>query len=164
MALIHEKLYQSESLSRLNLKEYIQELVDNLVNSYRRDSKSVKSKIEIDEIYLGADIAIPLGLIINELVSNSLKYAFPQGRKGLILISIKKIANNRYKMIVGDNGIGFPKDFDIGNTNTLGLQLVTSLVSQLNGEIVLNGSTRIDKIEGEEEGTVYDIFFKSVYE
>jgi PAS domain S-box-containing protein len=161
MALIHEKLYQNESLSRLSLKEYVQELVVNLVNSYRRDSKNVESKIEIEEISLATDMAIPLGLIINELVSNSLKYAFPQAREGLIFISITKEENNKYKMIVGDNGVGFPKDFDYKNTNTLGLQLVTSLVSQLNGEIIVNGSPQMDR---EKKGTVYNIIFRGISE
>jgi PAS domain S-box-containing protein len=164
MALIHEKLYQSESLSRLNLKEYVQQLVNNLVNSYRQNIYSIESKIEIAEIYFGADIAIPLGLIINELVSNSLKYAFPEGRKGFIYISIKKEDSNKYKMVVGDNGIGLPQNFDFENTDTLGLQLVSSLVSQLNGEIELNGSSLNDRVELGETGTEYNIIFKSIYE
>ena len=150
MALIHEKLYQNKSLSRLNLKDYVGELIDNLIKSYS-NSNAIQKEIEISEIFLNADTAIPLGLIINELVSNSLKYAFPNGRKGKISLKISRQAKGDFKMIASDNGIGLPKDFDINKAETLGLQLVNSLVKQLNGEIKINN----------EAGTQFEINFKT---
>jgi len=151
MALIHEKLYQNESLSKLNLKEYVKELVDNLMKSYK-DINQIDVEIKINEIFLNADTAIPLGLIINELVSNSFKYAFPGERKGKIMLSIFPISSNRFRMTVKDDGIGLPGNFDFNNTDTLGLQLVNSLVSQLDGEIVLQN----------ESGTQFDIDFRAI--
>lgn len=134
MALIHEKLYQNKSLSQLNLKDYVVELIDNLIKSYSNNS-TIQKEIDISEILLNADTAIPLGLIINELVSNSLKYAFPDGREGRISLRVSQQAQGGFKMIASDDGIGLPEGFDLNNTETLGLQLVNSLVSQLNGEI-----------------------------
>lgn len=150
MALIHEKLYQNKTLSRLNLKDYVEELVDNLMKSYRRDNNMITTDIEISEIFLNADTAIPLGLIINELVSNSLKYAFPDERKGKITLSVFPEAEESFRMVVADNGIGINKDFDINKTETLGLQLVYSLVNQLNGEIKVSNKA----------GTQFEINFK----
>ncbi len=152
MALIHEKLYQNESLSKLNLKEYVQELVNNLIKSYRKNINKIDAEIKINGIFLTADTAIPLGLIINELVSNSLKYAFPDERKGNITLSIFPISGTRFRMIVKDDGIGLPDDFDFKNTDTLGLQLVNSLINQLDGEIVLQNGL----------GTQFDIDFKAI--
>ena len=145
MALIHEKLYQNESLSSLNIKDYIIELVNNLMRSYRTDSR-VSSVINISDIYINTDTAIPLGLIINEIVSNSLKYAFPRGRSGKISLILKSFNNEKFQMIIEDDGVGLPDEFDLKKTNTLGLQLVSSLVTQLDGEIkVMNANgTRIE--------------------
>jgi two-component sensor histidine kinase len=145
MALIHEKLYQNESLSSLNIKDYIIELVNNLMRSYRTDSR-VSSVINISDIYINTDTAIPLGLIINEIVSNSLKYAFPRGRSGKISLILKSFNNEKFQMIIEDDGVGLPGEFDLKKTNTLGLQLVSSLVTQLDGEIkVMNANgTRIE--------------------
>jgi len=139
MALIHEKLYQNESFSSLNIKDYVIELVNNLMRSYRADSRII-SEINISDIFINTDTAIPLGLIINELVSNSLKYAFPDGRKGKITISLIPITSEKFQMIISDNGVGLPENFDIKKTNTLGLQLVSSLVTQLDGEILLTNN------------------------
>jgi PAS domain S-box-containing protein len=152
MALIHEKLYQNESLSRLNLKDYVKELVNNLMKSYHKNLNIINSEIRITEIFLNADTAIPLGLIINELVSNSLKYAFPRNKKGKILLSIFPVSKERFKMTIADNGVGLPKDFDINKTDTLGLRLVSSLVNQLDGEIKLNGKV----------GTQFEINFRGL--
>ncbi|RPI70911.1 MAG: PAS domain S-box protein [Ignavibacteriales bacterium] len=140
MALIHEKLYQNKSLSSLNIKEYIIELVNNLMNSYRTNTR-VSTVINISDLFINTDTAIPLGLIINEIVSNSLKYAFPDGRTGKITLKLDLHRNDEYRMIVEDDGIGLPEKFDLKKTNTLGLQLVSSLVTQLEGEIFVRNQT-----------------------
>jgi PAS domain S-box-containing protein len=138
MALIHEKLYQSKDLARIDFAEYIRDLVMNLFSAYRINSDVITPKVDICGVILSVDVAIPCGLIISELVSNSIKYAFSAGREGEILISLLPEGNNGYTLTVSDNGIGFPKDLDIMNTETLGLQLVTTLTDQLQGTIELN--------------------------
>ena len=140
MALVHEKLYQSENLSMINFAEYIQSLASNLFRSYRADSSAITLKIHTGEVLLGIDVAIPCGLIINELISNSLKHAFPAGREGEIRINLR-LDNGAVTLIISDNGVGFPKDLDFRNTETLGLQLVIDLVRQLKGTIELDRSS-----------------------
>ena len=141
MALLHEKIYLSKDLANIEISDYIETLTDELVYNYNINN-NIKLKREIDEVFLDIDKAIPLGLIINELVSNSLKYAFPKDRKGEIFISLKSLSrqsrskkNNGIILEVGDNGLGLPKNFDIQNTETLGLELVKSLTQQLKGSL-----------------------------
>lgn len=149
MALIHEKLYQSESLARINLSEYIQNLIANLFLSYGISERSINPKIYVGDIMLNIDTIIPCALIMNELVSNALKYAFSASggcpdRKKEIQIDLRHDAGNRYKLVVGDNGVGLPDDFIIQNSNSLGLKIVNILVRQLKGEIYIdrNNGTR----------------------
>ncbi|HSP88876.1 MAG TPA: CHASE domain-containing protein [Ignavibacteriaceae bacterium] len=151
MALIHEKLYQNESLSTLNIKDYVIELVNNLMRSYRADNR-ILPEINISDIFINTDTAIPLGLIINELISNSLKYAFPSNEAGRITISLIAFTNEKFQLIISDNGIGLPEEFDIKKTNTLGLQLVNSLVTQLDGEIQVSNNS----------GTKFEIHFRGL--
>ena len=147
MALIHEKLYQSKNLSSLDFKEFIEELIKNLFNSYGIDFPSVKTELNIDNLNLNADQAVYLGLIINELVSNSLKHAFKptvnakENFQKIIFIEVRKDLNFGYYIKIGDNGCGFPANINFKNTESLGLQLVISLVKQLDGEISLNNSS-----------------------
>lgn len=138
MALIHEKLYQSENLDRVEFCEYIQELASNLYYSYEAGSQDIALTINVDNVQLGIDTAIPCGLIINELVSNSLKYAFPSGRSGEIIIDLHWEDDTELILSVSDNGIGFPQNVDFKNTESLGLQLVIALTNQLDGNIELN--------------------------
>ena len=144
MALIHEKLYQSKNLSSLDIYEFISELLKNLFNSYGIESSAVKTKLNIDNLNLNADQAVYLGLIVNELVSNSLKHAFNEQYQNdgtfqkKILIVVQKDLNNGYSIKISDNGCGFPQNIDFRNTESLGLQLVMSLVKQLDGEINLD--------------------------
>jgi PAS domain S-box-containing protein len=138
MAIIHEKLYQSNDFTRINLAEYIKSLITGLFYSYSIKNR-IKSIINVDEVELNIETSVPCGLILNELVSNSLKHGFPSDNSGEIYITIKTIGN-KYEMLVGDNGIGFPKDIDYKKTETLGLQLVNNLVKQIDGEIELNNS------------------------
>jgi two-component system sensor kinase len=141
MALIHESLYQSENLADIALEEYITRLVCRLVHSYQV-AETVTPIIEVEPIPLGIDTAIPCGLIINELVSNSLKYAFPDGRKGKITVKLHS-RNGMVELVVVDNGVGIPDTVDVKNTETLGLDLVVTLAEdQLEGEII------VDKTEG----------------
>jgi PAS domain S-box-containing protein len=153
MSLIHEKLYNSRDISRIDFKEYIYDLVNSLFRSYDVNGYVIRSRINIENVSPGMDMAIPCGLIINELVTNSLKYAFPDGRKGEINIAFSQNNSNIYELFVGDNGVGISEDMDIKNTDSLGLRLVTMLViDQLEGEIDLkrnNGTKFSIKFKGE---------------
>jgi len=150
MALIHERLYKSKDMSGINIKEYIQDLANNLFHSYGVHSDRIKLKIDIEDIIMNLDTATPCGLIVTELVSNSLKHAFPEEKKGELIIKLKSDNYKNFTLIVKDNGIGFPKDLDFRKTNTLGMQLVTGLVGQLKGTIDLDQSS----------GTEFKIIFK----
>lgn len=136
IALVHEKLYQSKELSRLDFTDHVRSLVSHLFRSYGVHSDRIVLRIHVEDVYLGIDTAIPCGLIINELVSNSLKYAFPQG-KGEISIDLRRQHDNCYMLVVRDNGVGLPKGLDFRNTETLGLQLVNTLTDHLGGSIEL---------------------------
>jgi two-component sensor histidine kinase len=152
MAMIHDKLYMSEDLTKINFVEYIKSLVSNLFYSYNVD-ETIKPKLKIDMISLNMETAVPCGLIISELVSNCLKYAFPDGMIGEILVSLRSDKDN-YELIISDNGIGLPEEFDINNTKTLGLMLVNSLTEQIDGKISIK----------RDNGTRYRIIFKkSIY-
>jgi PAS domain S-box-containing protein len=145
IALIHEQLYQSKDLVRIDFAEYTQNLGSYLFQSYGVSSNDIKLRVKVDNILMGVDTAIICGLIINELVSNSLKYAFPKGwarsrgskSKGEICIGLNPY-ENKLTLIVSDNGIGFPKDVDFRKTKSLGLQLVVALTDQLGGTIKLS--------------------------
>ncbi len=136
MAMVHEKLYQSDNFSNINLKEYLLNLVADIFYSYGVKKETISLELDLDDVKIGIDTAIPLGLIINELLTNSVKYAFPQG-EGTIAISLKSLPEQMELKFV-DDGIGLPKGLDIKNTETLGLQLVNSLVNQINGTIKLD--------------------------
>ncbi len=135
MALIHEKLYQARDISRVDFAEYVRSLTAYLSRSYVT-RPGIEIVIDIQGIFLDIDKAIPCGLIINELVSNSLKYAFRDGRRGEIRISLSH-DDHSYILAVGDNGVGLPPGLDFRNTPSLGLQLVDTLVGQLEGTIQL---------------------------
>jgi len=137
MVLIHESLYQSKDLARINFSDYINRLTIHLFSIYRIGANSISLKVEVGDVFLDINRAIPCGLIINELVSNSLKHAFPDGKKGEIAVKMNEDKRGNYTLVVRDTGIGFPEKVHIHKTETLGLQLVTDLVSQLNGNIKL---------------------------
>jgi PAS domain S-box-containing protein len=141
MALIHEKLYQSTSLARIDFGEYLRNLTRDLFRSY--SAGGVSLKLQVEDIQLDIDAAIPCGLMVNELVSNALKYAFPQGKGGELLITFSQVARNKYALSVTDNGIGLPTDLDVRKPKSLGLQLVNMLVAQLRGtlDVVSDGGT-----------------------
>jgi len=139
MAMIHEKLYQSEDMSEIDFGRYIVDLTTQMLGTYGVDSSLIELKFTGENVFLGLDISIPCGLIINELVSNALKHAFPNGKEGQIRIDLQSDANGKFNLIVSDNGVGMPKGLDFNNTRTLGLQLVNTLVNQLDGTIELDG-------------------------
>jgi len=149
MALIHEKLHQSEDMARIDFSEYIQSLVANLCQTYAVQSAAITMKTNVDDIFLNIDTAIPCGLIINELVSNTLKYAFTEGVKGEIRIGFHSDTDNQLTLTVSDNGVGFPQDLDFRKTKSLGLRLVNILTKQLDGTIKLDRS----------DGTKFEITF-----
>ena len=152
MSLIHDKLYQSKGFANIDLGEYVNSLINGLFITYRVDPNKIRLNMEIKDVLLGFENFIPCGLIINELVSNSLKYAFPEGREGEISIALGKINENEIKLTVSDDGIGLPEDLDIRNTESMGLQLVMLLAEyQLKGKIEWNRTG----------GTGYHIKFKS---
>ncbi len=150
MALIHEELYQSEDLARIDLAEYVQNVTSHLFNMYRVSPAAIKLVADIKDDPLDINTAIPCGLIINELVSNSLKYAFPNNREGEIQIKLYASKDDTFSLIVRDNGIGLPEDLDFRDTESLGLQLVVALVEQLKGTVELDRS----------EGTAFEIVFE----
>jgi PAS domain S-box-containing protein len=138
MALVHEQLYQSEDLAKIDFKAYVRSLTNELIQLYLINTKMIQLVIDIENIQLSVDTAIPYALIINELVSNSLKYAFPEGEEGIITVRFCNHHDDGYTLTVSDNGIGLPEEFDLKNTETLGLQLVRILVKQLKGNITVN--------------------------
>jgi PAS domain S-box-containing protein len=139
MALIHEKLYESSDLARIDFWEYIEGLVGHLLSSYVDDPQRIVMKVDVGDIQMGIDRAIPYGLIINELVSNAIKHAFPNGRSGEIAISLRADDGGGLTLTVADNGVGLPPGLDFRNTETLGLQLLNLLTKQLRGELsILN--------------------------
>ena len=142
MALIHEELYQAKNLSRVNLAEYIGKLAAGLSQSFLLNPK-VALIVDVEEVFLGIDTAIPCGLIVNELVTNAFKYAFPDSQPGEVLIRLRSNAAGMYALTVKDNGVGLPSGLDIHQTDTLGMQLITILAAQLGSklEIELNGGT-----------------------
>lgn len=150
MILIHEKLYESKDLAKICFADYIRSLCKELFHSYGYSPSKISLDIEADDIALGIDAAIPIALIINELVSNSFKYAFTDRINGKIKIGFYHVNDFYTELEVSDNGLGLPENFDFKKTKTLGLHLVNTLVKQLNGEIELDRT----------EGTKFRIRFK----
>jgi PAS domain S-box-containing protein len=138
MALIHERLYQSPNLASVDMGEYTRNLVSDLQHSYRTEESAVRLRLSIEDIPLGINEAIPCGLIINELVSNGLKHAFPMGNPGEIAVGLQREGANRVTLTVRDNGIGLPEHVDFRKSPSLGLTLINSLVEQLGGTIELD--------------------------
>ncbi|WP_342303760.1 PAS domain S-box protein [Methanolobus sp. ZRKC5] len=149
MALIHEELYQSKDITSIDFSDYTEKLMDYLSKSYGTGNKNIKLSSNIENVYLNVDTAVPLGMIINELVSNSLKHAFPERKEGEINVELSVLRGN-FLIKIKDNGIGLSSEIDYRNTESLGLQLVVTLVDQIDGTIELN---TID-------GTEFSINFK----
>ncbi|MGB9929190.1 MAG: histidine kinase dimerization/phosphoacceptor domain -containing protein [Methanosarcina sp.] len=168
IALIHEELHEGEGTDSLDFADYLHKLIKDLSNSYRVDNNNINFKLELEQVNLSMSTAIPLGIVVNELISNSLKYAFPDKKEGEIWINFCKIEafsakyeipepdqdylrrkNSRYVLRVKDNGKGIPEEIDFQNPDTLGLQLINVLVEQIGGLIHLK----------REHGTEFIILF-----
>ena len=145
MGLIHKILYKSKDLANIDFYEYISNLANKLFHSYGFSTDRVELKINIDDVSLGIDTSIRCGLIISELISNSLKYAFPEGEQGEIKIELHSLNGDELELIVSDNGIGIPENMDIKNTETLGLKMVDIFV-----EDMLRGSIEVSRAAGTE--------------
>ncbi len=136
MALIHEKLYMTSDISRLDFGEYLKVLVNHMSMSYLINPESVEIEMDVDDIELDVDTAMSCGLVVNELVSNSMKYAFKGRDSGVISITTKLDDDNKsFTLTISDNGIGIPKSIDIRNLDSLGLQLVDTLVCEMDGNV-----------------------------
>lgn len=144
MALVHEKLYQSSSLSELDFAAYAQSLTDSLLRAFGTDPALIRLRLEMDRVHLDINHAIPCALILNELVTNALKYAFPAGGRGEIWIRLHRDPDGTTHMGVGDNGIGLPARVDPDQTESLGLQLVSTLVRQLRGRLETHRTNGIE--------------------
>jgi len=151
MALIHENLYNNKSLADIKFSSYIKSLSGNIARTYSSHQANVQFDYQIDDAYLPMDIAIPCGLIINELISNSFKYAFIDKSYGTISIHFKHIKEDEFQLIVSDDGIGIPDEIDITKTKSLGMKILHKLVQQIDGELQHDFSN----------GTKFIIIFKT---
>lgn len=153
MAMVHEMLYQREDLSKIEYRTYVQELGDYLVKSIKGPESQIKLRIDIPQIELGIDTAIPLGLLINEAITNALKYGFKDQEEGEISIVLEKEDQTEYILRIGDNGAGFPESLTHKTTKSLGLKLIHNLSRQLQGSVMRDLSKK---------GTNYVIRFQEV--
>lgn len=138
IANIHNMLYKSKDLAGIDLSYYIRDQIVYLFSSYGISTNVIKPKVNVGRFFLDINTAVPCGLIINELISNSLKHAFPEGKKGEICIELSLSKKGKHTIIVSDNGIGIPEDMDFFDTKSLGFQLVNQLVYQIQGNIELD--------------------------
>lgn len=150
MAAIHELFYQSESLDKINFSHYIHKLSYDLVSTFKGERNNITINIVVDKVLLNLDTAVPLGLIVNEIISNSLKHGIPNDKEGTINVHLQEIRPGFFKLNIGDNGVGIPKGVTIEESESLGFTLITSLIDQLDGKYYLNSSP---------QGTHYDISF-----
>lgn len=152
MAMVHEMLYHSEDLGKIDYGKYLKQLAENLIRTMKGSEGKVDLEIEVPKIKLNIDTAIPLGLIVNEIITNALKYGFKNREQGRIFIRIVQNGPQLYTLFIGDDGVGFREDVNFRAAKTLGLQLIHKLTLQLKGSI--------EKVEG--EGTNYVISFHEI--
>jgi two-component sensor histidine kinase len=152
MALVHEKLYQSSNLYEIEVKDYIEDLAQTLIENHRVKNRNILLKLDIESLILSIDTAIPCGLVINEALTNAFKYAFPGTRGGEINITLHALEENEVELTIRDNGVGMPKDLDFMSAESLGLVLIKNLVvDQLQGTV---------ELRTDEEGMELHIRFK----
>ncbi len=135
MALIHDKLYRARDLARVSFGEYVRDLTNNILTSYALPARSVRVRLDIDDLSLSLDYAVPCGLILNELMSNCLKHAFPVGHSGTVYIGFHAEGEEELCLVVRDDGVGVPADVDLARTSSLGWRLIRALVEQLGGVV-----------------------------
>jgi PAS domain S-box-containing protein len=140
MALLHESLYQSSNLSRIDFPDYIRQLASHLFHSYGVAAERIHLRSNLDALSLSLDAAVPCGLIINELISNSLKYAFPDGRIGEVVVELTEYSDGKARLVVSDNGVGLRSDIDWSTARSLGLRLVRTLADQLGATLEIKSS------------------------
>lgn len=140
VSLVHEQIYQSEALSDLDFGEYVERLSSYIFAAYCIDPSRVRMNTDVEAIRLAVDHAVPCGLILNELLSNALKHAFQDGRKGMIQVSLRKTPGGYVELTVADNGVGFPEDFRWERGRSLGMKVVRTLVKQLRGDLFVSGT------------------------
>jgi len=156
MSMVHEMLYKRDDYSsKIELKPYVEELCKYLIRSVKGNENNIETNLDVGDYKLSIDTVIPLGLIINETITNALKYGIPGETTGEIKVHLSKKGSNSYEMYLGDDGIGFPEDVSPKTTNSLGLKLIHNLARQLRGTIVR---------DTEAKGTYYQINFEEVIE
>jgi PAS domain S-box-containing protein len=148
MAMLHEILYESTSLAEIDFADYIRRLAEYLIRSYGAAGR-IRLQARLDSLCCHRDVALPCGLIVNELLSNTFKYAFPERKSGEVFIELRREPGGTVHLLVGDNGVGLPRGFDWENSPTLGLRLVRALARQIEANVETNGS----------RGTVFSITF-----
>ncbi|MBE8728219.1 sensor histidine kinase [Flavobacterium hungaricum] len=161
MSLIHQKLYQSDNLSNIDMSWYIVELISYMRECFNTDAK-INFVLDLEKVYLDAAQAVPLGLIINEAINNAIKYAFPLDQKGDVHIELKNAGENNYTLIIEDNGVGVPENFNAAEKNSLGMNLMMGLSDQLDGTFEMKNDhgmkikitfTRNTELEGTSENS-----------
>lgn len=150
IALIHEKLYSSEDMTRINFKDYIQVLAVSLFHAFEVKESEIQLNNKVEDVFLDINAAIPLGLIVNELISNAIKHAFPDKRSSKIDLEMYLENEEHYILIIEDNGVGIKEKIDVRNPQSLGLQLVNDLIEQIGGSFDFDGRN----------GTSFRISFK----
>ena len=153
MCKVHEMLYSSKNLSSINYGDYLKDLLDKLIVNAKGESNQILLQLDVNNLFLNINTAIPFGLLINELVTNSLKYAFPENGKGTITITINSINDVQYELIYGDDGVGYAPEISFKDAHSLGFQLIDSLSEQLNGVI---------KRDFSKKGTHYSFVFEKL--
>jgi two-component sensor histidine kinase len=152
MALVHEKLYLSRDLSNIEFSQYLQSLALHLFHFFQIDPNHIRLKMDMEKIFMNINTAIPCGLIVNEMISNSLKHAFPDGRDGEVRIELRRADGHQFFLTVSDSGVGLPENLNFRNAETLGMQIITMLVDQLDGRIELS----------KQKGTSFQIIFEEM--
>jgi PAS domain S-box-containing protein len=152
MALVHEKLYQSGDLSKINFADYLRSLVEHLFQFFRVGAERIRLETDLEDVSLDVNSAVPCGLLVSELITNALKHAFPGDRKGVVRIGLHRGEAGTVELRVTDDGVGFPEAMDFRSTESLGLQIVTLLVGQLEGTIELD----------RENGTAFTVAFRKL--
>ena len=154
MALIHERFYQSDGISKIDFDDYSRKLIEYLYSSFKINPSSIVVDIKIENVRLDIDTAVPCGLIINEIVSNAFKHAFRDKEKGHIDILLKNAIDGEYYLKIKDDGIGMPTDFNLESADSLGFQLIQALSDQLDGKLELLTSPN--------NGLTYKLNFKNI--
>ena len=140
MALIHQTLYQSKDFARVDFDSFLKSLVSNLTTSYGAEPNRIAVSMDVTDVLLPINVAVPCGLVVNELISNALKHAFPRGQSGEVIVTLREEPDEQVVLCVSDNGVGIPDGLDIAQTATLGLQLVWLLADQLRADVTIQRS------------------------